>query len=96
MTCFLRGYRQVHILDAAWLKEISPFLKLRELELYAVVFRDFDIKDIEHWSLKSFNRIPGFDVNSGNHMWIANFMHDRKARIEQGLPFIDFDFESLA
>ena len=95
MTHFLRGYRQAYALDSAWLKEIPAFLKLRELELYAVVFRDFDIKDIEHWSVDSFKRIPGFDVNSGNHMWIANFMQDRKIRIEQGLPFIDFDFESL-
>lgn len=28
-------------------------------------------------------------------MWIANFMQNRKTRIEQGLPFIDYDFESL-
>jgi len=70
-------------------------LKLRELELYAVVFRDFDIKDIDHWSIEGFKQIPGFDSNRGNDMWIANFMHDRKFRIEQDQPFIDFDFESL-
>lgn len=96
MTHFLRGYRQAYTLDSTWLKEIPAFLKLRELELYAVVFRDFDIKDIEHWSVESFMHSRDFDVNSGNHMWIANFMRDRKIRIEQGLPFIDFEFESLA
>ena len=96
LTHFLRGYRQAYILSPAWLKEIPVFLKLRELELYAVVHRDFDIKDSEHWSLESFQCIPGFDVNNSGHMWIANFMRDRKQRIEQELPFIDFDFESLA
>jgi Ser/Thr protein kinase RdoA (MazF antagonist) len=95
MTHFLRGYRQAYPLDKKWLKEIPTFLKLRELELYAVVFRDFDIQNIEHWSLESFQRIPGFDVNHGSHMWIANFMRDRKQNIEQDLPFIDFDFERL-
>ena len=96
MVHFLRGYRQVCTLDPLWLKEIPTFLKLRELELYAVVFRDFDIKDVEHWSIEAFKRIRGFDCNNGNHMWIANFMKDRKFRIEQNLPFIDFDFESLS
>ncbi|MGZ9224336.1 MAG: phosphotransferase enzyme family protein, partial [Anaerolineales bacterium] len=96
MTHFLRGYRQAYTLDDTWLKEVPHFLKLRELELYAVVHRDFDIKNVEHWSLESFRRIPGFDINNSGHMWIANFMRDRKQNIEQDVPFIDFDFESLA
>jgi Ser/Thr protein kinase RdoA (MazF antagonist) len=95
MTHFLRGYRQAYTLSPAWFKEIPAFLKLRELELYAVVHRDFQIDGVEHWVLERFKRIPGFDVNSGNHMWIANFMLNRKTRIEQGLPFIEYDFESL-
>ena len=76
MTYFLRGYRQAYSLDSNWLKEIPAFLKLRELELYAVVHRDFDINNIDH-------------------VWIGNFMRDRKSRIDQGIPFIEFDFESL-
>ena len=76
MTHFLRGYRQAYFLDSKWLKEIPAFLKLRELELYAVIHRDFDVNNIDH-------------------EWIGNFMRDRKARIDQGLPFIEFDFESL-
>ena len=95
MTYFLRGYRQVYTLNNNWLKEIPHFLKLRELELYAVVFRDFAIKDSEHWTLEGFQHIPGFDVNNSGHMWIANFMRDRKTNIEKDLPFIDFDFERL-
>ena len=95
MTHFLRGYRQAYPLDTKWLKEIPHFLKLRELELYAVVHRDFEIDGVEHWSLEHFKRILHFDVNNGGHMWIANFMRNRKTDIEQGKPFIDFDFESL-
>jgi len=92
---FLRGYRQAYNLSPAWLKEIPVFLKLRELELYAVVHRDFQIDGVEHWDIERFQQIPGFGVNHGGHMWIANFMQNRKPRIDQGLPFIEYDFESL-
>lgn len=77
MTHFLQGYRQAHRLDPQWLQEIPHFLKLREIELYAVIHRDFDVNNIDHW-------------------WCARFMRDRKAKIEQEVPFIDFDFTSLA
>ena len=95
MTHFLRGYRQAYALNKDWLTEIPQFLKLRELELYAVVHRDFDIQGAEHRSLESFMQIPGFDTDNSGHMWIANFMRDRKTNIEQDIPFINFDFESL-
>lgn len=48
MSHFLRGYRQFHALDAKWLKEIPVFLKMREIELYAVVHRDFDVNNIDN------------------------------------------------
>jgi Ser/Thr protein kinase RdoA (MazF antagonist) len=48
MTHFLRGYRQAHPLDLKWLKEIPSFLKLREIELYAAMHRDFDVSNIEN------------------------------------------------
>lgn len=47
MTHFLRGYVRACPLDLAWLKEIPYFLKIREIELYAVMFRDFDVANIE-------------------------------------------------
>ena len=52
-------------------------MKAREIELYAVLHRDFDVNNIDHW-------------------WCARFMRDRKYKIEHDVPFIDFDFESLA
>jgi amicoumacin kinase len=77
MTHFLRGYRQAHRLDPKWLQEMPVFLKMREMELYAVLHRDFLVSDIDD-------------------PWCARFMRDRKYKIEHEVPFIDFDFESLA
>lgn len=77
MTHFLRGYSREHQLDASWLKEIPHFLKLREIDLYAVIHRSFD-------------------VNNLDHPWVENFMRNRKYKIEHDVPYIAFDFESLA
>jgi len=76
MTHFLQGYRQAHRLDPRWLHEIPHFLKAREIELYAVAHRDFDVNHIDH-------------------EWMAQFMRDRKYKIEHHVPTIDFDFASL-
>lgn len=77
MTHFLRGYCQAYPLEPQWLKEIPVFLKLREIELYAVMFRDFDVTNIDN-------------------EWCARFMQGRKDKIEHDVPFVDFDFASLA
>jgi Ser/Thr protein kinase RdoA (MazF antagonist) len=77
MSHFLRGYRRENQLDAAWLKEIPYFLKLREIDLYAIIHRSFDVNHLED-------------------PWNINFMHNRKHKIENDVPYIDFDFESLA
>jgi Ser/Thr protein kinase RdoA (MazF antagonist) len=47
LTHFLRGYSQAHRLDPKWLREIPNFLKIREIELYAVIHRDFDVSRID-------------------------------------------------
>ncbi len=50
MIHFLKGYVQACPLDPAWLKEIPHFLKIREIELYAVMHRDFDVTNItDEW-----------------------------------------------
>lgn len=77
MSHFLRGYVHACTLDFSWLKEIPNFLKIREIELYAVMQRDFDVNNIDN-------------------EWCARFMHNRKSRIENDVPYIDFDFESLS
>ena len=77
MPHFLRGYVQACALDFSWLREIPNFLKIREIELYAVMHRDFDVNNIDD-------------------EWCARFMHNRKSRIENDVPYIDFEFKSLA
>jgi Ser/Thr protein kinase RdoA (MazF antagonist) len=44
----LRGYWRAYALDQKWLKEIPAFLKVREIELYAVLHRDFDLDNIDN------------------------------------------------
>ena len=77
LSHFLRGYVQACTLDFTWLKEIPNLLKIREIELYAVIHRDFDVNNIDD-------------------EWCARFMHNRKSRIENDVPYIDFEFESLS
>ena len=52
-------------------------MKLREIDLYAVIHRSFDVDNIDH-------------------PWVAMFMENRKQRIEDGVPFIDFDFSTFS
>lgn len=77
MPHFLRGYSRENRLDPRWLREIPHFLKQREIDLYAVIHRSFDINNLDH-------------------PWVAGFMRHRKQRIEHDVPYLDFDFESLA
>jgi Ser/Thr protein kinase RdoA (MazF antagonist) len=76
MTHFLKGYRAENQLDEEWLREIPSFLKLREIDLYAVIHRSFDVENIKD-------------------PWVAMYMYDRKTHIENDVPFIEFDFETL-
>ncbi|MBE0686356.1 MAG: phosphotransferase [Anaerolineaceae bacterium] len=76
MSHFLKGYLHYFPLDLDLLKEIPYFLKMREIELYAVIQRDFDLDNIED-------------------SWAMRFMHNRKINIENDVPFIDLDFNSL-
>ena len=62
MIRFLRGYQQAHSLPPAWLKEISYFLKAREIELYAVIHRDFDVSNIDHDWCARFMRDRKFKI----------------------------------
>lgn len=43
---FFRGYRSENRLDPDWLAQIPYFLKLREIELYGVIHRSFDVENI--------------------------------------------------
>ncbi|MBN2500738.1 MAG: phosphotransferase [Anaerolineales bacterium] len=75
MTHFLNGYTQETELAPKWLKKLPWFLKLREVDLYALIHRDFDLDDLDEWCTR--------------------YMCGRKYRIENNIPYIDFDFETL-
>jgi Ser/Thr protein kinase RdoA (MazF antagonist) len=76
LTHFFRGYRRENHLDAGWLREIPYFLKLREIDLYAIIHRSFGTDYV-------------------NDPWCARYMQGRKERIENEVPYLDFDFEPL-
>lgn len=76
LSRFLHGYMRYFKLDFDLLKKIPYFLKIREIELYAVIQRDFDLDAIDD-------------------RWVKRFMDNRKFDIENDVPFIDLDFDSL-
>ena len=43
---FRRGYEQENSLDPRWYRQIPHFLKLREIDLYGVIHRSFDVNNI--------------------------------------------------
>jgi Ser/Thr protein kinase RdoA (MazF antagonist) len=47
LTHFFRGYKQENRLNRAWLKETPLFLRLREIDLYAVIHRSFDVENLD-------------------------------------------------
>jgi amicoumacin kinase len=51
---FFEGYRQEYRLDPAWLETIPMFLKMREIDLYGVIHRSFDIEHIDNEWAKGF------------------------------------------
>ncbi len=80
---FLRGYRAENRLDPRWLPVIHDFLTTREIDLYAVIQRSYDLPDGE-----AAEAIP--------HPWPRQFMTGRRARILAATPYVDFDFSTLA
>jgi Ser/Thr protein kinase RdoA (MazF antagonist) len=53
MSRFLKGYARENRLPPAWLREIPHFLKLREIDLYAVIHRSFDVQNLDHpWLIR--------------------------------------------
>lgn len=75
---FLRGYRAESALDPAWAAPIHDFMTMREILLYAVILRSYDIS-------------PD-DVATIPHDWTRNFMLGRRERIAAGLPYVDYTF----
>lgn len=50
---FLPGYFAAYPLDLKWFREIPTFLKMRELDLYAVIHRSFDVDNLtDPWCIR--------------------------------------------
>ena len=45
---FLKGYGQENQLNSVWFKEIPHFLKLREIDMYSIIHRSFDVNNLEN------------------------------------------------
>lgn len=50
MSSFLEGYYKENNLGDEWIKEIPTFLKMREMTLYSVFHRSFDVNNLAGWS----------------------------------------------
>ena len=46
---FMEGYRREYSLDPRWMRQIPYFLKLREMDLYVVIHRSFDVNNLDPW-----------------------------------------------
>ncbi len=46
---FLKGYATENQLDPEWLSKIPVFLRMREIDLYAVIRRSFDVENLTGW-----------------------------------------------
>ena len=73
---FLPGYFSVNKLDPNWFEKIPLFLKRRELDLYAVIHRSFDVETMDD-------------------PWCIWYLDGRKERLEEEIPYLDFDFSQL-
>lgn len=68
---FMDGYRRENALDPTWLKEIPHFLKLREMDLYIIIHRSFDINNLGPWEASFMqdrkrrleNEVPYVDID---------------------------------
>jgi Ser/Thr protein kinase RdoA (MazF antagonist) len=75
LTHFMRGYREENTPADWWLDALPAFLKLREIELYAQLHREFDIEN---------GGLAAIDDD-----WCAMYMEGRKERIEAGTPWVE-------
>lgn len=54
LKSLLKGYRREHTLSKEWIQRIPLFLKLREIDLYMVIHRSFDVENLEDEWCKSY------------------------------------------
>ena len=76
MTNLMEGYREENKLANFWVEKMPLFLKLRELTLYLVIYRSFDVENLKDPWCTAFMRnrrekiekgIPFLDYNFSKH-----------------------------
>lgn len=76
MRQFINGYLQENRFEVEWLAWIPHFMKMREIDLYGVIYRSYDVDTMEdEWNLR--------------------YLAGRREKIEQDIPYLDFDFSTL-
>lgn len=76
MKHFIRGYQTENKFKPEWLDLFPIFLKMRELDLTAIIHRSFDLETTDD-------------------KWVLWFMDGRKEKIENDVPYVDYDFSRL-
>lgn len=75
LTAFLQGYQAENHFDPSWLTWFPSFLKLRELELYAIIHRSADVMNLtDPWDIRYMSGrkerieqdVPFLDVDFGS------------------------------
>lgn len=78
LSHFLRGYARENRFDPAWFAHIPAFLKLRELDLYAVIHRSADVHNLtDPWDQRYMNgrkerienNVPYIDLDFASLRW---------------------------
>lgn len=82
MTHFLEGYARENVLDPHWLETIPLFMKTRELDLFALIHRSFDVTNL--------------DPSNPNDAWCMRFLKHVTPRVKNDIPVVDYDFMQLA
>ncbi|MBN1296918.1 phosphotransferase [bacterium] len=82
MTRFLTGYTRENRLDAAWLETIPLFMKMRQIDLYALLHRSSEGDQL--------------DASDPGERWRLAFIARNRPRIENDVPVVDYDFRRLA
>ncbi len=74
---FIRGYSAEHAISDEWLAEIPWFLKLREIDTYAIIHRSMDVNNIADPWARRFMAGRRERINEGIPYLEMDFAHPR-------------------
>jgi len=74
---FMSGYNSENTLAAHWYQEIPHFLKMREIDLYSIIYRSFDVEDLQDTFVSDFMRGRKYAIE--NDVPYLDFCFDKLA-----------------